>query len=44
MERKFVIDEEISFVNEHDILKTQIYADSLVFLVYHVHLQMNMIY
>lgn len=33
MERKFVIDEEISFVNEHDILKTQIYADSLVKII-----------
>ena len=33
MKRKFVIDEEISFVNEHDILKTQVYADSLVKII-----------
>ena len=30
MKRKFVIDEEISFVKENDILKTQVYADNLV--------------
>ena len=33
MKRKFVIDEEISFVNEHDILKTQVYANSLVKII-----------
>ena len=33
MKRKFVIDEEISFLNEHDILKTQVYADSLVKII-----------
>jgi len=30
MKRKFVIDEEISLDKEHDILKTQVYADNLV--------------
>ena len=33
MKRKFVIDEEISFLNEHDILKTQVYVDSLVEII-----------
>lgn len=33
MKRKFVIDEEISFLKENDILKTQIYADSLVKII-----------
>ncbi len=33
MERKFVIDEEISFLKENDILKTQVYADSLVKII-----------
>lgn len=33
MERKFVIDEEISFLKENDILKTQVYADTLVKII-----------
>lgn len=33
MKRKFVIDEEISFLKENDILKTKVYADSLVKII-----------
>ena len=33
MKRKFVIDEEISLDKEHDILKTQVYADNLVKII-----------
>ena len=33
MERKFIVDEEISFVNNDYILKTGVYADSLVKII-----------